>query len=156
MESFPDPTPTPSPKPTETPAPKDAENLERIDEQILEDTAKDIGTEQVTVLPAEEVTYETITSEPSTDIYQGTSPTIVENQAAATAEPVQEQSVSDENTYNVNLGGANANEYAPVQANPGAQKAAGEAEIPVSEAPGVNDISSETLDDILAELGIEG
>ena len=155
MESVPDPTPTPSPKPTETPAPKDAENLERIDEQILEDTAKDIGTEQVTVLPAEEVSYETITSEPSADIYQGTSPTIVENQAATTAEPVQEQSISENNSYNVNLGGANANEYAPVQANPEAQTTADEAEIPASEAPGVNDIGSETLDDILAELGIE-
>ena len=147
----PTPTPTPEPTPEPTPAPKDYENMERIDNQILDDIAEDVGSEQVTVTPSPEVSQADLTEQSSASDYEGTAPTIVENQAAAEATPVQEQVTAPANDYSQNLGGANQNEYAPVQENQAAQQAADEAETAIADAP---DGGTE-LDDILSELGIE-
>ena len=125
--------------------------MERIDNQILEDIAHDIGTEEVRVTPTPEVLREDLTEKPSASAYEGTAPTIVENQAATEATPVQEQVTAPANDYSQNLGGANQNEYAPVQENQAAQQAADEAETAIADAP---DGGTE-LDDILADLGIE-
>ncbi len=163
-EPTPEPTPAPTPEPVPTPAPipepetiapKDYENMERIDNQIFEDIAQDIGTTEVKVTPTPEVRQEDITEEPAVEVYEGTAPVIIENQEAQQATPVQEQVTAPENNYSQDLGGANANEYAPVQENVQAQEVADQAEIPIEEAPGVEDIGGAELDDILAELGIE-
>ena len=135
--------------PTETIKPKDSDNLTRIDDQILDDIADDIGTDEVVVTPNPGVSDDDITDKPSSDAYQGTSPTIVQNDASRDAEPVQDQ-VSPENDYSQDRGGANSGEYAPVQDNPEAQAAADAAEIPVDEAP----TSGQDLQDILSDLGI--
>ncbi len=141
-------TPTPETPTPETPAPKDAENMTRIDEQIHQDIAEDIGTEQV-VVHQETAAPENITEKPAAEAYQGTEATIVENEAAPAAEPVQEQ-ISQENNYSENRGGANAGEYAPVQENQAAQAEADASAIPVSEAP----TGGQELTDILGDLGI--
>ena len=143
------PTPDKPDTPTETIKPKDPDNLIRIDEQIQEDIAEDIGTDEVRVTPNPGVSDNDITDRPSSDDYQGTSPDIVQNDDSREAEPVQDQ-VSPENNYSEDRGGANADEYAPVQDNQAAQDAADAAEIPVDEAP----TGGTELNDILGELGI--
>lgn len=143
------PTPDKPDTPTETIKPKDSDNLIRIDEQIQEDIAEDIGTDEVRVTPNPGVSDNDITDRPSSDDYQGTSPDIVQNDDSREAEPVQDQ-VSPENNYSEDRGGANADEYAPVQDDQAAQDAADAAEIPVNEAP----IGGTELNDILGELGI--
>ena len=143
------PTPDKPDTPTETIKPKDPDNLIRIDEQIQEDIAEDIGTDEVRVTPNPGVSDNDITDRPSSDDYQGTSPDIVQNDDSREAEPVQDQ-VSPENNYSEDRGGANADEYAPVQDDQAAQDAADAAEIPVDEAP----TGGTELNDILGELGI--
>ncbi len=140
---------TPPETPPETIAPKDEENLERIDENINNDIAEDIGTDEINITPTEEVSAEDITEQPSAADYQGTEPTIIQNEASAPAEQIQEQ-VSPENNYSQDLGGANANEYAPVQENEAAQAAADAAEIPIEQAP----TEGEALENALNDLGI--
>jgi len=143
------PTPDKPDTPTETIKPKDPNNLIRIDEQIQEDIAEDIGTDEVRVTPNPGVSDNDITDRPSSDDYQGTSPDIVQNDDSREAEPVQDQ-VSPENNYSEDRGGANADEYAPVQDDQATQDAADAAEIPVDEAP----TGGTELNDILGELGI--
>ena len=143
------PTPDKPDTPTETIKPKDPDNLIRIDEQIQEDIAEDIGTGEVRVTPNPGVSDNDITDRPSSDDYQGTSPDIVQNDDSREAEPVQDQ-VSPENNYSEDRGGANADEYSPVQDDQAAQDAADAAEIPVNEAP----TGGTELNDILGELGI--
>ena len=143
------PTTPPETPPDETIKPKDPDNLTRIDEQILDDIAEDIGSKEVHVTPNSGVSDDDITERPSSDAYQGTSPTIVQNDASRDAEPVQEQ-VSPENDYSQDRGGAHSDEYAPVQDNPEAQAAADAAEIPIEEAP----TSGQELQDVLGDLGI--
>lgn len=143
------PAPDKPDTPTETIKPKDPDNLIRIDEQIQEDIAEDIGTDEVRVTPNPGVSDNDITDRPSSDDYQGTSPDIVQNDDSREAEPVQDQ-VSPENNYSEDRGGANADEYAPVQDDQAAQDAADAAEIPVDEAP----TGGTELNDILGELGI--
>lgn len=143
------PTPDKPDTPTETIKPKDPDNLIRIDEQIQEDIAEDIGTDEVRVTPNPGVSDNDITDRPSSDDYQGTSPDIVQNDDSREAEPVQDQ-VSPENNYSEDRGGANADEYSPVQDDQAAQDAADAAEIPVNEAP----TGGTELNDILGELGI--
>lgn len=123
---------------------KDAKNLERIDQNILDDIADDIGTGAVTIdnedtIP---VNQETVTVAPDESDYEGIEATIVENDQAPAAEPIQE-TISEENNYSENRGGANADEYAPAAANA--------AEIPASEAPS----TVGQADDTLRDLGIE-
>lgn len=167
IDPTPTPTPTPTPPPTPTPTnpvihiveptptptprldiPKNPENLVRIDEQILDDIAEDIGTEEVTITPTESVSPEDLTEKPTESDYEGTEATIIQNEASTEAEPVIPQNFI--NDYSEDLGGANENEYAPVQADETAQAAADAAEIPVAEAP----TGGAELDDVLAGLGI--
>lgn len=132
--------------------PKDAENLERIDDNANEDIAEDIGTDEVKVTPAptEEVEAQTPTEKPADSEYEGTAPETVQNEPSKQAEPVQEK-VSPENNYSENRGGANANEYAPVKEDKAAQEKADKAATPVSEAP----VSEEAVEETLNDLGIE-
>ncbi len=148
-ETTPETPPETPETPPETIAPKDEENLERIDENINNDIAEDIGTDEINITPTEEVSAEDITEQPSAADYQGTEPTIIQNEASAPAEQIQEQ-VSPENNYSQDLGGANANEYAPVQENEAAQAAADAAEIPIEQAP----TEGEALENALNDLGI--
>ena len=138
-----------TPDTPETIAPKDAENLERIDENIQEDIATDIDTGEVNVIPTETVSQADLTEQPSAQDYQGTEPTIVQNEASGPAEEVQAQ-ISPENNYSQDLGGANAGEYAPVQENTAAQAVADAAEIPIEQAP----TEGEALENALNDLGI--
>ena len=96
---------------------------------------------------------QTPTEMPSGEAYEGTEATIVENEHAQEAEPIQEQ-VGEENDYSENLGGAHDNEYAPVEEDGQAQQEADAGEIPEEEAPGVEDIGGDELNDILGDLGI--
>ena len=143
------PTTPPTNPPDETIKPKDPDNLSRIDEQIQDDIAEDIGTGEVNVTPNPGVSNEDLTDKPSSGDYQGTSPNIVQNDPSKDAEPVQGQ-VSPENDYSENRGGANSGEYAPVQDDQAAQNAADASEIPVDEAP----TGGTELQDILGEMGI--
>lgn len=122
----------------------------RIDDQILEDIAEDIGTGKVTVdqTPSSVVEQTPITERPSGDAFEGTAPTIVENEAAGGAEAV---TPSGENDYSQNLGGANAENAAtnPVAENPTGQAAADAAETPISELP----TSGDALNDALSGFG---
>ncbi len=145
-------TPTPETPTPETPAPKDPENMTRIDNQIQQDIAEDIGTEQV-VVHQETAAPQDVTTPPPAEAYEGTAPTIVENEAAPAAEAVQEQ-VSEANNYSENRGGANANEYAPVQENQAAQQAANAAETPIEQAPSASDVGTQEVEDYLAGLGL--
>ncbi|MBR3137915.1 hypothetical protein IKG41_01030 [Candidatus Saccharibacteria bacterium] len=141
---------TPPETPPETIAPKDEENMTRIDNNVLGDIAEDVGTGEVTVsqTPTSEVESQAPTSAPAPEAYEGTSATTVPNAASTQAETVAPTSPA--NDYSQNRGGANADEYAPVQANEAAQQAADQAEIPVEQAP----TGGQALDDILGDLGI--
>ena len=105
-------------------------------------------TEQV-VVHQETAAPENITEKPAAESYQGTEAVIVENEAAPAAEPVQEQ-ISPENNYSEDRGGANAEEYAPVQPDYTAQAQADANATSVSEAP----TGGQELTDILGDLGI--
>ena len=140
------PTPTP---PSETIQPKDYENMERIDQNILNDIADDVGTDEVRVTPNPGVSQDSLTERPSANDYEGVGPEIVQNQPSQSAENIQDQ-ISPENNYSQDRGGANANEYAPVQANESAQATADAAEVPVNQAPA----SGPELDNALNDLGI--
>ena len=168
------PTPTPAPAPASTPIPtpdptpppvievvesKDRENLERIDKNINEDIAEDVGTERIEITPTDEVSEEDKTEKPDASYYEGTAPTIVQNEPSQEAAPIQiaaegEENevnvISAENDYTEDLGGANQDEYAPVEENQEAQEVADTAATPVSEAP----ISDAEIDDILGDMGI--
>ena len=130
--------------------PKDAENLERIDQNILDDIADDVGTDEVKVTPNPGVSNDDLTEKPSSEDYQGTEADIVQNQPSQDAEPVQDSFSDANDDYDQNRGGANAGEYAPVQENDQAQQAADAAEIPQDQAP----TSGQDLDDALKDLGI--
>lgn len=100
--------------------PKDAENLKRIDKNIQKNMADDIGTEEVVVHqggPGER------TDKPNSGSYQGTEPKTTQNESSKAAEPV---TVSPNNGYSQDKGGANSNEFAPVQENKDAQQKADE------------------------------
>ena len=141
--------PTPTPTPSEQINPKDAANLERINQNILDDIAEDIGTGEVRVTPNPGVSQDDLTEKPSTDAYEGTEANIVQNEPSRQAEPVQDQ-ISPENNYSENLGGANTSEYAPVQANEAAQVTANANETPINQAP----TGGQELDNVLNDLGI--
>lgn len=107
--------------------PKDDENLKRIDKNIQKDMADDIGTEEVVVHqegPGER------TDKPSSKSYQGTEPKTTQNESSKAAEPV---TVSPDNGYSQDKGGANSNESAPVQENTDAQQKANESVTPPAE-----------------------
>ncbi|MDO4508078.1 MAG: hypothetical protein Q4B65_01695 [Candidatus Saccharibacteria bacterium] len=158
------PTYTP---PAEAPSyEKDAENMERIHgEKIPDEIAEDVNSEKVVITPtpSETITTETLTERPAGEDFEGTRPTIVENEAAESAEQIVQESeaeeapagatvISEENDYTENRGGANAGnaEERPVVANPEAQAAADRNEIPVSAAP----TGGSEVRDILSDLGI--
>lgn len=144
--------------------PKDEENLTRIDEQIEEDIETDVHTGDIIITPTEDVTeVEEITEEPAAEDYHEPAPVIVKNEAAEEAEPIQGDAetgvpsqISPENDYSEDRGGANEDNAPaqPVVADQEAQDKADAAEIPIDEAPGVDDIGGQDLDDILADLGI--
>ena len=144
------PPETPPDTPPETPEPKDAQNMERIDSQILNDIAEDVGTDEINVeqTPTAEVEAEAPTEAPAAEEYQGTEAEVVQNEPSQEAEPVQE-SVSESNDYSEDRGGANADEYSPAQDNEQAQKAADAAETPVEQAP----TSDQEVDKSLKDLG---
>ena len=176
-ESTPPPAPTytPSYRPSYTPpdTPKDSDNLVRIDNNIKEDIAEDIHTEEVKITPTADVTgVEEVTVKPAPEEYHEPEPTIVQNEPSRSAEQIVTPSytpgsttretstpsaeattntISPENNYTIDLGGANESnaEARPVEANPAAQAAANAAEIPVSEAP----TSGAGLGNILSGLG---
>lgn len=173
--SPPSPPVSPSPAPSAPPssvAPKDPDNLTRIDKQIKEDIETDVHTGDIIITPTDDVTeVEEITEEPAAEDYHEPAPTIVKNEAAEEAEPIQGDAetgvpsqISPENDYSQDRGGANeANApEEPVVADQEAQDKADAAEIPIDEAPGVddiggqdlNDIGGQDLNDILADLGI--
>ena len=129
---------------------KDAANLERIDRQIDEDIKQDIGTDDIKHNPNPGVTEDELTEEPAADEYEGTEPETIQNEVSEEAEPVQEQ-VSEDNDYSADQGGANAEEYTPVEENNAAQEASDKEAIPVEEAPS----SKEEVEDELEDLGIE-
>ena len=145
----PEPTPPEPTPPEEEIAPKDPDNMQRIDQNILDDIAEDVGTDEVRVTPNPGVSQDDLTERPSSDAYEGTEPEIVQNEPSQNAEPVQDQ-VSSDNNYSENRGGAHDNEYSPVQANDSAQAAADAAEIPIDKAP----TGGQELDDALSDLGI--
>ena len=91
-----------------------------------------------------------MTEEPAADEYEGTEPETIQNEVSEEAEPVQEQ-VSEDNDYSADQGGANAEEYTPVEENNAAQEASDKEAIPVEEAPS----SKEEVEDELEDLGIE-
>ena len=142
-------TPDKPDTPTENIKPKDAENLQRIDQDILDQVAEEIQTGQVNVTPNPGVRDDEQTPKPASESYEGTEAAIVQNDDSTAAEDVGGQ-ISYENEYTENRGGANMGEYAPVQDNQAAQNAADESEIPVNEAP----TGGTELQDILGELGI--
>ena len=115
----PEPETQPTPAPEEVVPPKSYENMERVDNQILDDIAQDIGTEQVVV--HQESAGGVTAQQPITG---ETAATIVDSPVA---NPAVEQAVSAEpqtsavSNAGENLGGANADQYAPVQENYEAQ-----------------------------------
>ncbi len=148
----PDTPPTPPdnpPTPPDNPPsiePKDAENLTRIDQNIDNDIANNIGTDEIqhhTDLGVGEQT-----SQPTADDYQGTSATTVPNDQAAAATPVQD-TISQDNDYSQDLGGANDGAYSPVQPDDAGQNEANAAEQPIESAPS-ND-GGAIFEDIMAE-----
>lgn len=143
------PETTPPTTPPETMRSKDAENLKRIDKDILDQVAEEIMTGEVRVTPNPGVNEKDLTDKPSSDAYQGTSPDVVQNDTSENAEQIQDQ-VSSENSYSQNLGGANSGEYSPVQDDQSAQAFADFNAIPVSEAT----VSGTDLQDILGDVGI--
>ena len=157
------PTPTPGTTPTPTPeviTPKNPDNLIRIDENINEDIADDIGSGEVNPGYNPGVRDEDLTPAPRIgDYYDYDSntvfmpspvePPIQENNQAPVAEVVQPQ--NPVNDYSENRGGANANEFSPVQENTAGQERADANEIPISEAPSQG---SQEAEDALADLGI--
>lgn len=144
MDTVPDDNPTPTPTLS-----KSEENMVRIDKQILDDIAEDVGTGEVVVEPTVEVKAEDITEKPSAESYQGTSPTIVENQSAPEAAPVDTQAIAPENIYSEDRGGAHDNEYAPVQENQQAQAIADENERTEDNTLHAEDAGSLSVDDLL-------
>lgn len=144
-----EPTPNTPETPTEQIISKDYDNLTRIDNKINEDIADDIGTGEVTITPTPTETVESwpATSQPDSDSYEGTDPTILQNDTSTTAEPVQP---SPGNDYSQNLGGVNDGEYNPVPEDTDAQQEADDNEIPIDEAPGAGGDNGGNL----GELGI--
>ena len=143
------PTPSETPEtPPETIKPKDSENLQRIDRDILDQVAEEIQTGQVKVTPNPGVSENDLTDAPADDAYEGTSPTIVQNNPSQNATPVEED-ISDENEYTENRGGANMGEYSPVQENPDADAAANNRNDTASNATGGD------IGDALANDGVD-
>ena len=148
------PEPTPTPETPDDPgdpgnpeiAPKDAENLTRIDNNIFEDIAEDVGTERVEV-DRTDVSNETPTAPVSSESYEGTGPTIVENDSSEYAEPVP--APSPENDYSQDLGGANSDEYAPVVENESGQEAADSGERTEDDTMHAGGAGSLSVDDLL-------
>lgn len=134
-------TPDDPDKPEEELESKDYENMERIDNNIQNDIADDIGTEEVNI-PQTTAEDQPVTSQPEASSYEGTSATTVENSSSQGAESIVED-LSPENDYSQDLGGANSG-YTPVE--------------PDTSAPLVEDAAPPTTateaDDILGELGI--
>ena len=157
------PTPTPETTPTPTPeviTPKNPDNLIRIDENINEDIADDIGSGEVNPGYNPGVRDEDLTPAPRIgDYYDYDSntvfmpspvePPIQENNQAPVAEVVQPQ--NPVNDYSENRGGANANEFSPVQENTAGQERADANKIPITEAPSQG---SQEAEDALADLEI--
>lgn len=148
----PKPTPKPKPKPDPTPTPKikpkDAENLTRIDDQINEDIAKDIGTGAVNPGYNPGVSPEDLTAPPAPGDYGGTSPVITPSEPSKGAEDVQP--TAPENNYGEDHGGANdgnANPN-PVQEDTGGQEEADRNEVTNPPTGG------DDLEDALGDLGI--
>lgn len=142
------PTPeTPTPPPTEEIIPKDYENMERIDENIESSIEENIGGSDI---QQHELGITEQTSQPEESDYQGTEATTVQNETSQSSVSVQEN-IGSENTASQNLGGANANEYAPVQSNEAAQEASNAAETPVEQAP----VSNQEVETNLGEMGIQ-
>ena len=143
----------PAENPPETPAPKNYENMERIDNQILDNIAQDIGTGEVKVTPTptEVVEQQAPTAKPAPEAYEGTAPTIVENQEASGAAQVQSQVELPENNYVENLGGANAEEYSPVPEAPANQAAADAGERTPDNTLHAEDAGNFSVDDLLAQ-----
>ena len=106
-------TPTPTPVAPTPDMSKDADNMTRIDDDIKSRIEYDYGTNEV-VIPQATANPQSITTQPPAEAYQETEATIVENESAPAAQPVQDY-VSYANDYSQNLGGTNATEYAPVQ-----------------------------------------
>lgn len=125
--------------------PKDYENMQRIDNNIDNDIKQDIGTNEIRHNPNPGVSSDDLTEKPSASDYQGTKPTIVQNETSTQATPVQE-SVSSSNDYSSNSGGAHESEYHPVADNSSAQAAA--------DSRGDTAASGSEIDDILSDVGI--
>ena len=127
--------------------PKDPENLERIDDNIGDDIAEDVGTGEidVTPTPTEEVESQTPSEQPSDSDYQGTEATTTQNDTSTHAEPVQEQTSSGNNYSNDN-GGAHQSEPAPVKPKP---------EPTPPPAPEPEPQTTQEASDTLEDLGIE-
>lgn len=104
---------------TESIEPKDRENAIRIDKNIMEEVADDILSNRVETYQNPGVKDEERTAEHTSDEYEGTNPTIVQNDSSQNATTVQED-ISYDNEYTENRGGTNMGEYSPVQENPDA------------------------------------
>ena len=130
--------------------PKDPENLARIDDNIRQDIENNIHTDQLNIEKIEEADPNNITEQPSSDDFQGTEATIIQNETSQGATPIDQNNISQENDYSINRGGANAGNAAPnpVVEDNAAQEAADAAEIPVSEAP----TSRQDISDTMADL----
>ena len=123
---------------------KDEENTIRIDSNIAEDIAENIGTGEVRVSQTPTVESQAPTIAPTPPSYEGTSATTVQNPDSTQTGTVAPTNPA--NNYNEDRGGANSSEYAPVQEN----TAADQAEIPIEQAP----TGGQALEDILGDLGI--
>lgn len=146
----PNPDPDPDPGGGSKIKPKDAENLKRIDDKIDKDIAKDTGTKEIKHNPNPGVSESEKTEKPAAEEYEGTAPETTQNEVSQEAEPVQEQ-VSEVNDYSEDKGGANSEEYAPVQENVEAQEEADKSATPVEKAP----TDEKSVDDALEDLDIE-
>ena len=157
-EPIPDSNPTPNPNPEPEPEPddvpdehieaKDPYNLTRIDDNIEQTIENNIGSSDVQ--NHNDLDKGDLTEQPDSQDYEGTEAETVTNDASSSAEFVQDD-ISDDNTYTLDLGGANADEYAPVQADQTADDAALQSEIPVSDTY----VMGEDISDILSDLGIQ-
>ena len=136
------PPPGPPVTPTPTPKPKDAENLKRIDNNILNDIANDIDTGQVVVTPNPGVSPDNLTD--NGFISQQDTVTNTDTEDTETVQPINEN-----NNYSNNNGPANPTSEKAVRDDSSGQAEADSHENTSPPTSG-NDLKS-----ALSDLGID-
>ena len=135
--------------------PKNAENLTRIDNEILEDIAKDVNTEKVTVTPTPDVTkVETKTEKPTSKDYQEKPADYEKPEATFKPNSSSENATSfttekSSNDYSQDRGGANTTDTNAVKADTEAQAAANANERTEENTIHTSDLGGMSIDDLL-------